>query len=414
MNQEKVIVIGGGASGMMAAGTAAKRGKKVILIEQNKILGKKLLITGKGRCNFTNACEDIETIISNIPTNPHFMYSALYGFTNFDTIEFFNKLSVKSKVERGNRVFPASDKSSDIVNALKKYIFDNNVEVICDRVDRVLYKEKDGQKKVNGVLCQKNGEIISGSVIIATGGMSYQKTGSCGDGYYFAEELGHTITDIRPSLVPVKVKEDYISSLMGLTLNNVGIKLKDKRNKLVYSDFGEMMFAHFGLTGPVILSMSAHMKNPKQEEYALHIDLKPALSEKQLDSRLLRDFDENKNKSFKNVIGGLLPKKMIDTFIFLAGIDPYKKTNQITKEERKTIIELLKNLTFHITDFCDIDQAIITSGGVSVKEINPSTMQSKLVDGLYFAGEIIDVDAYTGGFNLQIAFSSGFLAGSSC
>ena len=415
-SRKNVIVIGGGPAGMIAAGTAAERGHNVKLIEQNKILGKKLLITGKGRCNLTNACDDVETLIQNVPTNGNFLYSAFYTFSNMAVIDFFNKLGVETKVERGNRVFPVSDKSSDVVEALRNYIIKNNVEIINDRVDSILTgnDNSDEKSRISGVMCSKRGKISADRVIIATGGMSYQKTGSTGDGYFWAEELGHTITDIRHSLVPVKVKEDWIQDVLGLTLKNISIKVKNSKNKTIYTDFGEMMFAHFGLTGPVILSASAHMKNIKSEHYMIELDLKPGLSEKQLDERILRDFSENLNKDFKNSLNKLMPKKLIDPIIEMSEIDPLKKVNSITKSERTALVKLLKCIKFSVVDFCPIEQAIVTSGGINVKEINPSTMESKIVDGLFFAGEIIDVDAYTGGFNLQIAFSSGFLAGTSC
>lgn len=410
----KVIVIGGGPAGMMAAGTAAKNGHDVILIEQNNMLGKKLMITGKGRCNLTNACEDVENLIRNVTKNPRFMYSAFYGFSNADVIDFFNCLGVPTKVERGGRVFPQSDKSADIVNAMKKFVSSSGVKTVFDRADEIL-ADKSGEKpKVVGVRCKTGGKIYADRVIIATGGMSYQRTGSTGDGYYFAEELGHTITDIIPSLVPLKVEEKWITNLAGLTLKNVKITVKGSGKKPVYEDFGEMMFAHFGLTGPIILSASAHMRNMKNEKYTIELDLKPALSDEDLDKRILRDFNENLNKDFRNSLSKLLPKRLIDVIVGLSGIDPMKKVNSITKQERARLAALLKHIMFHVTNFCPIEQAIITSGGVSVKEIDPSTMRSKLVDGLSFAGEVIDVDAYTGGFNLQIAFSSGFLAGSSC
>ncbi len=399
---------------MMAAGTAAKNGHDVILIEQNKMLGKKLMITGKGRCNLTNACEDVEDLIRNVTKNPRFMYSAFYSFSNADVIDFFNRLGVPTKVERGGRVFPQSDKSADIVNAMKKFVFDNGAKTVFDRTDEIL-ADKSGEKpKVIGVRCKSSGKIYADRVIIATGGMSYQRTGSTGDGYYFAEELGHTVTDIIPSLVPLKVEEKWITELTGLTLKNVKITVKGSGRKPIYEDFGEMMFAHFGLTGPIILSASAHMRNMKNENYTIELDLKPALSDAELDKRILRDFNENLNKDFRNSLSKLLPKRLIDVIIKLSEIDPMKKVNSITKQERERLAALLKHIMFHVTNFCPIEQAIITSGGVSVKEIDPSTMRSKLVDRLSFAGEIIDVDAYTGGFNLQIAFSSGFLAGSSC
>ena len=407
---KQIIVIGGGAAGMMAAGTAASRGLHVKLIEQNKLLGKKLMITGKGRCNLTNACDDVETLINNVPTNGSFLYSAFYGFTNHQTMDFFEELGVKVKVERGERVFPLSDKSIDVVNALQKYLKDNNVEIIHDRVDDILAENGI----VKGVVTEKRGEIYADSVILATGGLSYQKTGSTGDGYTWAEDLGHTITDIRPSLVPLKVEEDWIGEVQGLSLKNIEINLINGKGKRIYKDFGEMMFAHFGLTGPVILSASAHIKNPKAEDYKLYLDLKPALDEQQLDLRIQKDFKKFINKDFRNSLSELLPKGIIPQIIALSGIDPYKKVNSVTSEERSRLVSLLKRLEFHITDFCPIEQAIITSGGICVKEINPSTMESKLIKNLYFAGEIIDVDAYTGGFNLQIAFSTGHLAGLCC
>lgn len=407
---KQVIVIGGGPAGMMAAGVAAERGCKVKLIEQNKLLGKKLMITGKGRCNVTNACEDVQDLIKNVPTNGSFLYSAFYGFTNQQTMDFFENLGVKLKVERGERVFPVSDKSKDIVDAMRKFLIQNNVELICDRVDGIL--TEDGH--VCGVVAQKRGNIYAESVILATGGLSYQSTGSTGDGYTWAEDLGHTITDIRPSLVPIQVEEDWIESLAGLSLKNVAITVRNQKGKKIYTDFGEMMFAHFGLTGPIILSASAHMRNMGTEQYTISLDLKPALDEKQLDARICRDFQNNLNRDFCNSLNGLLPVRLIPEIIALSGIEPHKKVNSVTKEERSRLSQLLKNLEFHAIGFCPIQQAIITSGGVSVKEINPSTMESKLIPGLFFAGEIMDVDAYTGGFNLQIAFSTGHLAGSSC
>lgn len=404
---KRIIVIGGGAAGMIAAGTAAERGLNVKLIEQNKILGKKLMITGKGRCNITNACDDVEALLKNVVTNKRFLYSAFYGFDNFQTIDFFEKLGVPTKVERGERVFPQSDKSADVTAALRRYLIDNNVEIIHDRVDSVCSNDE----KITGVECKTRGFIPSDSVIIATGGISYPVTGSTGDGYTFAEDLGHTVTPLRPSLVPLTVEED-LSEVMGLSLKNVGITVKDSRGKSIFTDFGEMMFAHFGLTGPIVLSASAYMKNP--EDCTVHIDLKPALSEKQLDERILRDFSKNMNRDFVNSLGDLLPKAMIPMIVDLSEIDPHQKVNSVTSASRKRLTELLKNLKFNVTGFCPPEQAIITSGGVSVKEINPSTMESKLVGGLYFAGEVIDVDALTGGFNLQIAFSTGRLAGLSC
>lgn len=410
----RVVIIGGGPAGMMAAGTAAKCGHNVILVEQNKILGKKLMITGKGRCNVTNACEDIDDLIQNTTKNSRFMYSAFCAFTNHDVIDFFNNLGVPTKIERGNRVFPVSDKSVDIVNAMTKFITENGVKVIHDRVDEVLGNSSGVKPKITGVRCKNHGIIKAERVIIATGGMSYPKTGSTGDGYYFAEKLGHSITDIIPSLVPLQIEEEWISQLVGLTLKNVKITVRNSKKQQVYDDFGEMMFAHFGLTGPIILSASAHMRNMKTERYTIELDLKPALSEDELNRRILKDFKDNINKNFGNSLTKLLPKRMIHTIVEMSNIPPEKKVNSITKEERAYLTYIMKHIMFHVTNFCPIDMAIVTSGGISVKEINPSTMHSKLVDGLSFAGEILDVDAYTGGFNLQIAFSSGFLAGSSC
>lgn len=405
--KKKVIVIGGGAAGMMAAGTAAEQGNNVILIEKNKLLGKKLMITGKGRCNITNACDDVETLLKNVITNRRFLYSAFYGFDNFRTIDFFEKAGVSTKVERGNRVFPVSDKSADVVAAMRKYLIDNNVELITDTVVDVTKDEN----QIKGVTCAKRGFITADAVIVATGGVSYPATGSTGDGYKWAKALGHSVAEIRPSLVPIEVEEDFLGELQGLSLKNIEITVKNSKNKKVYTDFGEMMFSHFGLTGPVILSASAHMKNLDKENYKIYLDLKPALSEKQLDDRILRDFADNINKDFINSLDALLPKTIIPVIVELSGIEPHKKVNSVTAEERKRLTELIKNIEFNVTSFCPIEQAIITSGGVCVKEINPSTMESKLVKGLYFAGEIIDVDALTGGFNLQIAFSTGYLAG---
>ncbi len=408
--KKKVIVIGGGASGMMAAGTAAKRGLNVVLIEKNKLLGKKLMITGKGRCNITNACDEVEDLLKNVITNRRFLYSAFYNFDNKQTIDFFESLGVKTKVERGGRVFPVSDKSTDVVSAMRKYLVENNVEIINDTVIDI--KAENGI--VIGVECENRGIIHSNSVVLATGGITYPATGSTGDGYTFAKRLGHTVTELLPSLVPLTVAEDWIDEVCGLSLKNIAITVKNSKGKSVYTDFGEMMFAHFGLTGPVILSASAHMKDIEKESYTLYLDLKPALDDKQLDDRILRDFSQNLNKDFVNSLGELLPKALIPRIVVLSGIDPHKKVNSVTANERKRLTELLKNIKFNITGFCGPEQAIITSGGISVKEINPSTMESKLISGLYFAGEIIDTDALTGGFNLQIAFSTGYLAGSLC
>lgn len=405
-----VIVIGGGAAGLMAAGTAAESGKSVILIEKNSILGKKLLITGKGRCNITNACDDVETLLENVTTNRSFLYSAFYGFTNFDTIEFFNSLGVETKIERGARVFPVSDKSRDVADALSKFIKRNNVKVLHDKVCEILTENGC----VNGVLCEKNASVYAPSVIVTTGGASYQGTGSTGDGYRWAEKLGHTIKPIVPSLVPLEVEEKWAYDLMGLSLKNVEITVINEKNKKIYKDFGEMMFAHFGLTGPIILSASAHMRSMEKGKFKIKLDLKPALDEKTLDARIVKDFQKYANRDFINSLSDLVPQMLIEQIVYLSGIDPRKKTNSVTKEERRRLVEVIKGIEFAVSDFCPIEQAIITSGGVSTKEIDSSTMESKIVKGLYFAGEVIDVDAYTGGFNLQIAFSTGRLAGLCC
>ena len=404
---KRVIVIGGGAAGMLAAGTAAERGLNVVLIEKNKVLGKKLMITGKGRCNITNACADVETLLKNVVRNRRFLYSAFYGFDNMRTIDFFEGLGVKTKVERGERVFPLSDKSADVTAALRKYLIDGNVEIIRDRVDEIC--AEDG--KITGVKCKDRGFMRADSVITATGGISYPITGSTGDGYTFAEDLGHTIERLKPSLVPLTVNEN-ISELCGLSLKNISIVVNDDKGKVIYKDFGEMMFAHFGLTGPVILSASSFIENPRG--CIVHIDLKPALNVKQLDERILRDFSKNMNRDLINGLNDLLPKAIIPYIVRLSEIPPHQKINSVTAASRRRLTELIKNLEFNVTGFCPPEQAIITSGGVSVKEINPSTMESKLVGGLFFAGEVIDVDALTGGFNLQIAFSTGRLAGLSC
>ena len=404
---KRVIVIGGGAAGMLAAGTAAERGLNVVLIEKNKVLGKKLMITGKGRCNITNACDDVETLLKNVVRNRRFLYSAFYGFDNMRTIDFFEGLGVKTKVERGERVFPLSDKSADVTAALRKYLIDGNVEIIRDRVDEICVENG----KITGVKCKDRGFMRADSVITATGGISYPITGSTGDGYTFAEDLGHTIERLKPSLVPLTVNEN-ISELCGLSLKNISIVVNDDKDKVIYKDFGEMMFAHFGLTGPVILSASSFIENPRG--CIVHIDLKPALNVKQLDERILRDFSKNMNRDLINGLNDLLPKAIIPYIVRLSEIPPHQKINSVTAASRRRLTELIKNLEFNVTGFCPPEQAIITSGGVSVKEINPSTMESKLVGGLFFAGEVIDVDALTGGFNLQIAFSTGRLAGLSC
>lgn len=402
-NDRHVAVIGGGPAGMMAAATAASDGKKVILFEKNDFLGKKLLITGKGRCNVTNNA-DISEFIKNVPVNGNFLYSAFYSFTNTDLIDLLQRLGVETKVERGERVFPVSDKAKDVVNAFAKYVLDCGAKIVKVPVKKIVAND-DGTKTV--VLADKRA-VKCDSVIIATGGASYPLTGSTGDGYKFAKDLGHTIVDLKPSLVPLVVKEEYIGKLQGLSLKNIAVTLKSDGKK-VYEDFGEMLFTHYGLSGPVILSASSHMR--KNAHYTISVDLKPALDEPTLDKRILRDFEQLKNKDFINSLDALLPKKLIPVIVELSGIDSHKKINEITKQERKNLVTLLKKLEFEIAGFRPIKEAIITSGGVNVKEITPGTMESKIAPGIFFAGEIIDTDAYTGGFNLQIAFSTGYLAG---
>ena len=402
-SNRRVAVIGGGPAGMMAAATSALEGNQVVLFEKNDFLGKKLLITGKGRCNVTNNA-DISEFIKSVPVNGNFLYSAFYSFTNQDLISLLDNLGVPTKVERGERVFPVSDKAKDVVNAFVKYVLDSGAKIVKVPVSKIIVND-DGTKTV--VLADKRG-VKCDSVVIATGGASYPLTGSTGDGYKWAKELGHTISELKPSLVPLTVKDDYVGRLQGLSLKNIAITLKSNGKK-VYDDFGEMMFTHYGLTGPVVLSASSHMR--KNAGYTLSIDLKPALDEGTLDRRILRDFEQLKNKDFINSLDELLPKKLIPVIVELSGIEPHKKINEITREERKNLVALLKNMTFEIKGFRPISEAIITSGGVNVKEINPGTMESKIVPGIFFAGEIIDTDAYTGGFNLQIAFSTGYLAG---
>ncbi len=404
MSEKKVVVIGGGAAGMIAAGVAARNGSKVFLVDKNQNLGKKLRITGKGRCNITNNA-DIGDFFSQIPTNHKFLYSALYSFTNDDIIKLLEKQGVKTKVERGGRVFPESDSAHDVADALKRYALTKNVTWIKDRVTKI--KEEDG--KVVSVILGKR-EIKCDSVIVATGGKSYPLTGSNGDGYKMAEELGHTVISPKPSLIPIVTKEKWVSDLSGLSLKNVELQAFNKKGKKVYSDFGEMLFTHFGISGPIVLSASAHLKNYEKEEYKLKIDLKPALSAEQLDARIIRDFDKYKRKQLQNGLSELLPKSLIPIVIKLSEIDAEKEISFITKEERLRLLGVIKGIPLSIAGFRPIDEAIITSGGIKVSEINPSTMESKLISGLFFAGEVIDVDAYTGGYNLQIAWSTGYLA----
>ncbi|MGN0526628.1 MAG: NAD(P)/FAD-dependent oxidoreductase [Acutalibacteraceae bacterium] len=405
-----VIVIGGGAAGLMAAGTVAKRGLSVTLFERNDKLARKVAITGKGRCNVTNACPLLNDLISNVPVNGRFLYGAFSRFGTDDTMDFFEELGVPLKIERGNRVFPVSDKALDIVDALNKYITVNGVKRKQGRVTELIFE--DG--KVKGCVTEDGKKFYADNVIIATGGMSYPSTGSTGDGYKLAKSAGHTVTDLKPSLVPLECHEGWCTDAQGLSLRNVEIRVEDTKNyKEVYKDFGEMLFTHFGVSGPMILSASSHMRNMEKGRYVIHIDFKPALTYEQLDKRLQRDLSECSNKNLYNTLSLMLPRKMIPIVVKLSGLNGNIKSNQVTKEMRGALVDLLKDIRLTVTDFRPIDEAIITSGGIPVSEIDPKTMKSKICDGLYFAGEVIDVDAYTGGFNLQIAFSTGHLAGSS-
>lgn len=405
-----LIVIGGGAAGLMAAGTAAKRGLQVTLIERNDKLARKVAITGKGRCNVTNACPLLNDLIANVPVNGRFLYGAFSRFTTDDTIDFFESLGVPLKIERGNRVFPVSDRALDIVDALNKYITVNGVKRKQGRVTELIVE--DGA--VKGCRTEDGKEYFADNVLIATGGVSYPATGSTGDGYKLAQQAGHTITELKPSLVPLECHEGWCTEAQGLSLRNVEIRVEDARTyKEVYKDFGEMLFTHYGVSGPMILSASSHMRNMERGRYIIHIDFKPALSYEQLDKRIQRDLLECSNKNLYNTLALMLPRKMIPIAVKLSGLNGNIKSNQVTKDMRQSLVDLLKDIRLTVTDFRPIDEAIVTSGGVSVSEIDPKTMKSKLVDGLYFAGEVIDVDAYTGGFNLQIAFSTGHLAGSS-
>lgn len=417
---------------MFAAIAAAENGHQVTLLEKNEKLGKKLYITGKGRCNITNA-GDVDTLFSNVMTNSKFLYSAFYAYDNQRVIDFFEKNGLRTKIERGNRVFPVSDHSSDVIATLQKTLKERGVDIrLHTEVAALLTEESRGsaeeagasdgelkkkakgcERKAVGVRLSDGKELSADAVILATGGFSYQTTGSTGDGYRFAEEAGHTVTEIRPSLVPFYAKEDYVKEMQGLSLKNVRVRIRDGK-KLLYDEFGEMLFTHFGVSGPLLLSASAAIKTSLTEkELSMEIDLKPALTEEQLDQRLLREFEEAKNKQFKNSIGHLFPAKMIPVMLSLGGIDPEKKVNEITREERMGFIRLMKAFPVTLNGLRDFKEAIITRGGVKVKEVNPSTMESKLVKDLYFCGELLDLDAMTGGFNLQIAWSTGYLAGNS-
>lgn len=400
-DKPRIAVIGGGAAGMMAAGTATHSGADVTLFEHTDRLGWKLSITGKGRCNVTNNCS-VTDFLDNVTKNPRFLYSALSAFSPADTMELFSELGVELKTERGMRVYPASDKAADIVAAMKKYSSDA----------KVIYTKIKSIDKRNGVfVVLADREYEFDRVIMATGGKSYPRTGSDGSGFRLARRLGHSITELIASLVPLESNSELCRDMQGLSLKNVGIKITDKNGRMLYSDFGEMMFSHFGVTGPVILSASAHLRNTDISSLTLSIDLKPALDEKALDKRLLSDFKTESNKDFINSLGGLLPSKMILPFVRYTGIDSRKKVNSITKEERRRILEALKSFSIPLSGMRPIEEAVVTSGGISTSEVSPKTLESKIVEGLFFAGEMLDVDAYTGGFNLQIAFSTGFLAG---
>lgn len=403
-----VAVIGGGAAGMMAAIVAARKGHKVQLFEKNEKLGKKVYITGKGRCNITNAA-DLEQIFANVVTNRKFLYSAFYGFDNQQTIQFFEELGVRTKIERGDRVFPVSDKSSDVIQGMQRELKRLGVKLhLSTEVAGI--RHNDGQ--VEGILLSDGAFIPAGAVIVATGGLSYPSTGSTGDGYRFAKEMGHTVTKLSPSLVPFQIKEEFVREMQGLSLKNVSLKLYAGKKK-IYDDFGEMLFTHFGVSGPLILSASSCVsKYLDKQEITLVLDLKPALSAEQLDARIVRDFSEMQNKQFKNGLDKLLPKKMIPVVLALSEIDPNKPIHSVTKEERQRIVTLLKSMELHLEGLRGYNEAIITKGGISVKEINPGTMESNLVQGVYFVGEVLDLDALTGGYNLQIAWSTAYAAGS--
>ncbi len=399
------VVIGGGAAGMMAAIVAAQRGKNIILLEHEKFCGKKLRITGKGRCNVCNDC-DVRTFLKNVPGNAKFLYSALNRFSPADTKDFFEALGVPLKTERGNRVFPASDNAHDVARALESAMKRAGVNVVCENAEEVVTE--------NGAVCavrSTEGLIQCRSALIATGGASYPLTGSTGDGYRMARSLGHTVTPLRPSLVPLESDDPDCAEMQGFSLKNVMLTLCDRDGKECYSELGEMMFTHFGVTGPLVLSASAHMRDPTAAPYRLLIDLKPGLDEKKLDARLLRDFEKYKNRDFANALGDLAGRTMIPVLVRRSGIPGDTKVNAITREQRQGLLRLFKEFSVSVSGPRPIAEAIVTAGGVSVKEVDPRTMESKLISGLYFAGEILDVDAYTGGFNLQIAWSTGHMAG---
>lgn len=408
-----VIVVGGGAAGMMAAIAAAQAGAGVTLLEQNEKLGKKLFITGKGRCNVTNA-GDMDNLFANIMSNGKFLYSAFYGFDNRAVMELLEDEGCLLKTERGDRVFPASDHSSDVIAALSRALKRLQVEIcLRTKVKRLWWEQSDGNPPtIRGVQLTDGKHLAADRVILATGGLSYASTGSTGDGYGFARDTGHDIIDCKPALVPFRIKEEWCRELMGLSLRNVRLRLC-QGNKEIYQDFGEMLFTHFGVSGPLVLSASSYYTAKCRGEAGLLLDLKPALDEQQLDKRVLRDFEESRNKQFKNALGQLFPAKLIPVMVRLSGIRPDKPVNEITRQERRDFVELIKALPMTVTGVQGYEEAIITKGGVAVQDVNPSTMESKKVQGLYFAGELLDLDALTGGYNLQIAWSTGHLAGAS-
>lgn len=404
-----VLVIGAGAAGMMAAGTAAQRGLRVCLLEKNQKPGRKIGITGKGRCNLTNNCS-VQNFIASVPTNGRFLFGAASRFSPSDVMTFFEKLGLPLKTERGSRVFPQSDKAADVVEALTRFVVSCGVRMIHGKAERLLI----AGGRIRGAELQNGETILAENVIVCCGGKSYPATGSTGDGYLFASQAGHTITSLRPSLVPLIARDSDCAEMMGLSLKNIFIHVVDTQDgRVIYEDFGELLFTHFGLSGPVILSASAHMREMSSGRYRIEIDLKPGLSPEKLDARLVRDFQENQNRDFENSLSALLPRLVIPAAVRRSGIPPHLKCNLVTREMRHDFAVLLKSFSVTIDGFRPIEEAVVTSGGVSVKEVNPKTMQSKLVKGLYFAGEVLDVDAYTGGYNLQIAFSTGRLAGNS-
>ncbi len=407
---KRVIVIGGGPAGIMAAGKAAESGAQVLLLEKNDRLGKKILISGKGRCNITNST-DIDGLIENTPGNGSFLYSAFYTFSNTDLIEFLKGYGLETKVERGGRIFPVSDRAKDVVDTLAKYLERSKVKIWLKSPVQAIRAENG---RVKSVVLKDGKELDCDAVVLATGGASYPGTGSTGDGYRMAEALGHTVIPLKPSLVPLVSGEEWIKELQGLSLKNISITLLNKKGKKIYNDFGEMLFTHFGVSGPVILSASRHILDYNYKDVKLVIDLKPALDEEKLDDRIQRDFEKFSRKQFKNALDELLPQKMIPVIVKLSKIEPDKFVNQITRDERRNLVKLLKNLELNIVGSRPITEAIVTAGGVSTDEINPSTMESKKIKGFFLAGELVDLDAYTGGFNLTIAFSTGYLAGMNC